>query len=160
MGEVGQVSLTPRPHPQALFPAPAPQAKEKMKEELWYIHFSEYGRGVCMYRTARTRALVLKGIPESLRGELWLLFSGELPGLSLHGPRPSWGSSADPGLPPESARQELPVLYRAEMGLSTVRRLVQPTPGGRPGEQTPMGAGGYCRQGGSFPPPVGGEQHP
>ncbi|XP_040478567.1 TBC1 domain family member 9B isoform X2 [Ursus maritimus] len=51
-------------------------AKEKMKEESWNIHFFEYGRGVCMYRTARTRELVLKGIPESLRGELWLLFSG------------------------------------------------------------------------------------
>uniref|UniRef100_A0A2K6CQ68 TBC1 domain family member 9B n=1 Tax=Macaca nemestrina TaxID=9545 RepID=A0A2K6CQ68_MACNE len=51
-------------------------AKEKMKEESWHIHFFEYGRGVCMYRTAKTRALVLKGIPESLRGELWLLFSG------------------------------------------------------------------------------------
>ncbi|XP_045855183.1 TBC1 domain family member 9B isoform X4 [Meles meles] len=51
-------------------------AKEKMKEESWDIHFFEYGRGVCMYRTAKTRELVLKGIPESLRGELWLLFSG------------------------------------------------------------------------------------
>ncbi|XP_054422253.1 TBC1 domain family member 9B isoform X2 [Pteronotus mesoamericanus] len=51
-------------------------AKEKMKEESWNIHFFEYGRGVCMYRTARMRELVLKGIPESLRGELWLLFSG------------------------------------------------------------------------------------
>jgi len=51
-------------------------AKEKMKEESWNIHFFEYGRGVCMYRTAKTRELVLKGIPESLRGELWLLFSG------------------------------------------------------------------------------------
>lgn len=30
-----------------------------------------------MYRTAKTRELVLKGIPENLRGELWLLFSGE-----------------------------------------------------------------------------------
>ncbi|XP_033269393.1 TBC1 domain family member 9B isoform X5 [Orcinus orca] len=54
----------------------APEAKEKMKEESWHIHFFEYGRGMCMYRTARTRELVLKGIPESLRGELWLLFSG------------------------------------------------------------------------------------
>lgn len=60
-----------------------PQAKEKMKEESWDIHFFEYGRGVCMYRTAKTRELVLKGIPESLRGELWLLFSGELPGIGL-----------------------------------------------------------------------------
>lgn len=54
-----------------------PQAKERAKEEAWDIHFFEYGRGMCMYRTARTRQLVLKGIPESLRGELWLLFSGE-----------------------------------------------------------------------------------
>uniref|UniRef100_A0A8D0H7I9 TBC1 domain family member 9B n=1 Tax=Sphenodon punctatus TaxID=8508 RepID=A0A8D0H7I9_SPHPU len=51
-------------------------AKEKMKEESWNIHFFEYGRGMCMYRTAKTRDLVLKGIPENLRGELWLLFSG------------------------------------------------------------------------------------
>lgn len=53
------------------------QMKEKMKEEAWNIHFSEFGRGVCMYRTYRTRELVLNGIPEGLRGELWLLFSGE-----------------------------------------------------------------------------------
>ncbi|KAE8614078.1 hypothetical protein XENTR_v10007971 [Xenopus tropicalis] len=50
--------------------------KEKMKEESWNIHFLEYGRGMCMYRTSKTRELVLKGIPENLRGELWLLFSG------------------------------------------------------------------------------------
>lgn len=30
-----------------------------------------------MYRTEKTRDLVLKGIPESMRGDLWLLFSGE-----------------------------------------------------------------------------------
>lgn len=63
-----------------------------MKEESWNIHFFEYGRGMCMYRTAKTRELVLKGIPESLRGELWLLFSGECgpiaPSLGLASPRP------------------------------------------------------------------------
>lgn len=52
------------------------KAKEKMKEESWNIHFFEYGRGMCMYRTTKTRELVQKGIPENLRGELWLLFSG------------------------------------------------------------------------------------
>lgn len=72
-----------------------PQAKEKMKEESWNIHFFEYGRGMCMYRTARTQELVLKGIPESMRGELWLLLSGTA--------RPGWeqgpGACGAPGFP-------------------------------------------------------------
>ncbi|CAJ0968381.1 unnamed protein product [Ranitomeya imitator] len=59
-------------------------AKEKMKEESWNIHFFEYGRGMCMYRTSKTRELVLKGIPENLRGELWLLFSGALNEMTTH----------------------------------------------------------------------------
>ncbi|XP_055783386.1 TBC1 domain family member 9B-like isoform X5 [Salvelinus fontinalis] len=58
--------------------------KEKMKEELWNIHFLEFGRGVCMYRTSKTRELVLNGIPESLRGELWLLFSGAQNEMDTH----------------------------------------------------------------------------
>lgn len=53
------------------------QAKEFLKEQGWKNHFAEYGEGVCMYRTEKTKELVLKGIPESMRGELWLLFSGE-----------------------------------------------------------------------------------
>ncbi|XP_036798937.1 TBC1 domain family member 9B isoform X3 [Oncorhynchus mykiss] len=58
--------------------------KEKMKEESWNIHFLEFGRGVCMYRTSKTRELVLNGIPESLRGELWLLFSGAQNEMDTH----------------------------------------------------------------------------
>ncbi|XP_039510934.1 TBC1 domain family member 9B isoform X2 [Pimephales promelas] len=58
--------------------------REKMKEESWNIHFFEYGRGVCMYRTSKTRELVLNGIPESLRGELWLLFSGAQNEMNTH----------------------------------------------------------------------------
>lgn len=38
-----------------------------------------------MYRTSKTRDLVLKGIPESLRGELWLLFSGNYFSLTVGG---------------------------------------------------------------------------
>ncbi|KAM6474578.1 TBC1 domain family member 9B isoform 2-T2 [Liasis olivaceus] len=59
-------------------------AKETMKEESWNIHFFEYGRGMCMYRTAKTRELVQKGIPENLRGELWLLFSGASNEMATH----------------------------------------------------------------------------
>uniref|UniRef100_A0A8C6KEP3 TBC1 domain family member 9B n=1 Tax=Nothobranchius furzeri TaxID=105023 RepID=A0A8C6KEP3_NOTFU len=41
-------------------------------------------QSVCMYRTSRTRELVLNGIPECLRGELWLLFSGAQNELATH----------------------------------------------------------------------------
>lgn len=56
---------------------PSAKAKEFLKEQAWKNHFAEYGQGVCMYRTEKTKELVLKGIPESMRGELWLLFSGK-----------------------------------------------------------------------------------
>ncbi|XP_047298185.1 TBC1 domain family member 8B isoform X3 [Homo sapiens] len=52
------------------------ELKEKMKEQSWKILFAECGRGVSMFRTKKTRDLVVRGIPETLRGELWMLFSG------------------------------------------------------------------------------------
>lgn len=58
--------------------------RQRLKEEAWRLHFSEFGRGVCMYRTSRTRDLVLKGIPDSLRAELWLLFSGAQVEMEAH----------------------------------------------------------------------------
>ncbi|XP_053112814.1 TBC1 domain family member 9 isoform X5 [Hemicordylus capensis] len=59
-------------------------AKEFLKEQAWKIHFAEYGQGICMYRTEKTRDLVLKGIPESMRGELWLLLSGAINEMATH----------------------------------------------------------------------------
>ncbi|KFU86160.1 TBC1 domain family member 9, partial [Chaetura pelagica] len=59
-------------------------SEEFLKEQAWKIHFAEYGQGVCMYRTEKTRDLVLKGIPESMRGELWLLFSGAINEMATH----------------------------------------------------------------------------
>ncbi|XP_063784602.1 TBC1 domain family member 9B isoform X1 [Pseudophryne corroboree] len=77
----GLLKLFPRESTEDLGPK---WAKEKMKEESWNIHFFEYGRGMCMYRTSKTRELVLKGIPENLRGELWLLFSGASNEMATH----------------------------------------------------------------------------
>ncbi|KAJ8782394.1 hypothetical protein J1605_010102 [Eschrichtius robustus] len=59
-------------------------AKEFLKEQAWKIHFAEYGQGICMYRTEKTRDLVLKGVPESMRGELWLLLSGAINEKATH----------------------------------------------------------------------------
>ncbi|XP_036403870.1 TBC1 domain family member 9B [Megalops cyprinoides] len=77
----GLLSIFHKDAPEDLGPK---ATKEKMKEESWNIHFFEFGRGVCMYRTSKTRELVLNGIPEKLRGELWLLFSGAQNEMATH----------------------------------------------------------------------------
>ncbi|KAK2144685.1 hypothetical protein LSH36_737g04030 [Paralvinella palmiformis] len=53
-------------------------AKEAVKEHMWHLHFSEFGRGICTYRTHNTQDLILKGVPENLRGEIWLTYSGAI----------------------------------------------------------------------------------
>lgn len=53
------------------------QSMEPVKERLWEDHFSEFGRGVHMFRTEKIQRLVAMGIPESLRGELWMTLSGK-----------------------------------------------------------------------------------
>ncbi|XP_010226833.1 PREDICTED: TBC1 domain family member 8 [Tinamus guttatus] len=60
------------------------KSREQIKESLWDDHFAEYGRTVCMFRTEKIRKLVAMGIPESLRGQLWLLFSDAATDLALH----------------------------------------------------------------------------
>jgi hypothetical protein len=50
--------------------------KQEVKEKEWEQHFAEYGHGVSMYRTTEISALVLRGIPDRLRREVWMSFSG------------------------------------------------------------------------------------
>uniref|UniRef100_A0A8C7WI51 TBC1 domain family member 8B n=1 Tax=Oncorhynchus mykiss TaxID=8022 RepID=A0A8C7WI51_ONCMY len=57
---------------------------EQVKERLWEDHFPEYGRGVHMFRTEKIQKLVAMGIPESLRGELWMTFSDASSELASH----------------------------------------------------------------------------
>ncbi|KAM4803657.1 TBC1 domain family member 8 isoform X1 [Urocitellus parryii] len=59
-------------------------SREQIKISLWSDHFVEYGRTVCMFRTEKIRKLVAMGIPESLRGKLWLLFSDAVTDLASH----------------------------------------------------------------------------
>ncbi|XP_034840730.1 TBC1 domain family member 9 isoform X2 [Maniola hyperantus] len=51
---------------------------QQKKEKQWEDHMAEVGRGVSMYRTTEGSELVVNGIPESLRGELWSVFSGSI----------------------------------------------------------------------------------
>ncbi|KTG02088.1 hypothetical protein cypCar_00039816 [Cyprinus carpio] len=55
-----------------------------MKEQSWQIHFAEYGRGTGMFCTKKTRDLIVRGVPETLRGELWMLFSGAVHDMASH----------------------------------------------------------------------------
>jgi hypothetical protein len=42
----------------------------------WEEHFKEYGRGISMFRTVDTANLVVKGIPDKLRRDIWMVYSG------------------------------------------------------------------------------------
>uniref|UniRef100_A0AAX7V7Y9 TBC1 domain family member 8B n=1 Tax=Astatotilapia calliptera TaxID=8154 RepID=A0AAX7V7Y9_ASTCA len=71
-------------HPQDVENLDPKMLKEKMKEQSWNIHFSEYGRGTSMFFTRKTRDLIVRGVPEALRGELWMLFSGAVNDMATH----------------------------------------------------------------------------
>uniref|UniRef100_A0A6B2EBH3 Putative gtpase-activating protein gyp2 n=1 Tax=Phlebotomus kandelakii TaxID=1109342 RepID=A0A6B2EBH3_9DIPT len=51
-------------------------AEQKRRLAKWEDHFREYGRGVSMFRTWDVANLVLQGIPDRLREEIWMTFSG------------------------------------------------------------------------------------
>jgi hypothetical protein len=78
---------TLQPALNTIFPLPTnPElaARESVKADLWKLHFLDHGTGISTYRTAKARDLVLMGIPEKLRGELWMLYSGAINELETH----------------------------------------------------------------------------
>ncbi|TKC34454.1 hypothetical protein EI555_005995, partial [Monodon monoceros] len=91
--EEREKEMSPQLHPEALVAgfrrsgSQSPDSRlprEQIKMRLWDDHFVEYGRTVCMFRTEKIRKLVAMGIPESLRGKLWLLFSDAVTDLASH----------------------------------------------------------------------------
>eukprot|EP00117_Sycon_ciliatum_P030020 scpid28782/ scgid3007/ TBC1 domain family member 9; TBC1 domain family member 9A len=110
------------------------QAHEALKESLWDQHFSEYGRGMCMYRTPQLVDLVLKGIPDSLRAELWMLLSGAHYQMTAE---PDYyeelSKTAQSEIPPSvldeierDLRRSLPehAAFQSEVGIDALRRVL------------------------------------
>ncbi|KAF7989163.1 hypothetical protein HCN44_007473 [Aphidius gifuensis] len=86
--DVNNVNLwTPQPPLMTLFTLSLTNEsneKQKLKLKKWDNHFNEYGRGVSMYRTTETSKLIIQGIPQILRGELWLTYSGAINDMSMN----------------------------------------------------------------------------
>ncbi|XP_010827952.1 PREDICTED: TBC1 domain family member 8 isoform X2 [Bison bison bison] len=87
--EEREKETSPQMHPEAFRQSGSQSpdsrlSREQIKVSLWNDHFAEYGRTVCMFRTEKIRKLVAMGIPESLRGRLWLLFSDAVTDLAAH----------------------------------------------------------------------------
>ncbi|XP_055625548.1 TBC1 domain family member 9 [Toxorhynchites rutilus septentrionalis] len=55
---------------------------EKLKK--WDEHFFTFGRGISMFRTTETINLVIDGIPDQLRREVWMIFSGAVHMKLMH----------------------------------------------------------------------------
>ncbi|CAB3361215.1 Hypothetical predicted protein [Cloeon dipterum] len=68
------------------FPNPTPPTIESEKESNWEKHFYIYGKGITMYRTVELAKIVLTGIPNGLRRELWPIFSGAMTDMSMAEP--------------------------------------------------------------------------
>ncbi|KAM6143729.1 TBC1 domain family member 8B [Erethizon dorsatum] len=120
-------------HPQNLETLNSKMLKEKMKEQSWNILFSECGRGVSMFRTKKTQDLVVRGIPETLRGELWMLFSGAVndmatnPGYYAEVVEKSFGTC---NLATEEIERDLcrslpeHPAFQSDTGISALRRVL------------------------------------
>ncbi|XP_055382539.1 TBC1 domain family member 9 [Condylostylus longicornis] len=52
--------------------------KQKLLVNKWEAHFRDFGRGVSMFRTTEIINLIVQGIPEDLRQEVWLIYSGAI----------------------------------------------------------------------------------
>lgn len=76
---ISDLNWSPAPALMEMFESEKNETMRKLEEEkyqFWLKHFEHYQRGVTMYRTFAVGKLVLRGIPDKLKSELWMTFSG------------------------------------------------------------------------------------
>ncbi|XP_019848868.1 PREDICTED: TBC1 domain family member 9B-like [Amphimedon queenslandica] len=77
-----RVTLTPLTEALKSFESgplsPHYEAKQKVRENLWEMYFTDNGRGVSMLRTSDLVDLCLKRIPDKYRIDMWMVYSGAL----------------------------------------------------------------------------------
>lgn len=49
---------------------------ENKRQNAWTRYFNDHGRGMSMFRTCELRRLVLAGLTNKLRAEIWMVVSG------------------------------------------------------------------------------------
>ncbi|XP_044755659.1 TBC1 domain family member 9 isoform X1 [Coccinella septempunctata] len=119
-----------------LFPLkniPLVAKKQEEMEKEWELHFNKYGRGVSMYRTHDVYKLVLQGIPDKLKMDIWMTFSGAAnekatyPGYyrSLVGKAQKHASTANDEIERDLHRSlpEHPA-FQNKIGIDTLRRIL------------------------------------
>ncbi|XP_066146218.1 TBC1 domain family member 9 isoform X1 [Euwallacea fornicatus] len=116
-----------------LSPIPEVSKRQTQKAKEWEEHFNTFGRGVSMYRTTEVAKLVLEGIPDHLRMEIWMSFSGALHVKAAH---PGYYRSlVDKALRKQSTANEeierdlhrsLPEhpAFQTEIGIDALRRVL------------------------------------
>ncbi|KAL5292343.1 TBC1D8 family protein [Megaselia abdita] len=52
--------------------------KQNENMRKWNKHFMEFGKGISMFRTTDVINLITEGVPEDLRQEVWMIFSGAI----------------------------------------------------------------------------------
>lgn len=106
---------------------------QEAKEKMWEMHFTDYGRGVTMYRTTEVAKLVLQGIPDQLRREVWMTFSGAInematnPGVYQSLVEQSLGKMCQANDEIErDLHRSLPEhpAFQSEIGISALRRVL------------------------------------
>eukprot|EP01134_Creolimax_fragrantissima_P004126 CFRG4126T1 len=108
--------------------------RSQLKISLWENHFSEFGRGTCKFRTSADRLLMINGIPDEMRGEVWGMYCGSTAEMRLNEGYYQQLLQQVEDVPTSQTTEEIErdlhrslpnhPAYQSEIGITTLRRLL------------------------------------